>query len=310
MKVFIYGAGRVGRALGRAIQDHPGGELKLCGAWNRTFARAFETSRLLDVEVSAGDAVPDGLMRADVVILSVKDDVVEKTAGALARHLSHRQVLLHTSGSLPAQILDPKGIKAHMGCVHPLQALAHDDGDPRVLQGSFFAVEGDQEALACAERVALVAGGQPVSIASASKVYYHAAAVMAANYQTVLMDAACALMQEAGVDTATAVKMLVPLVSGTLSNLEALAHAEQSPGQGRAVVARALTGPVRRGDVGTVRKHMRAIDKLAKRKPEACADLPALYRALAQRATELAQQAELPPERAQALQKALGRAFS
>lgn len=306
--VFIYGAGRVGRALGRAIEAAgPGSGLTLVGAWNRRFARALRTSQLLDVPASAGDALPEGLPRADIVLMSVVDDAVADTAKALGRHLSARQILLHTSGSLSAQTMASDTMRAHVGCAHPLQALADDDGDPTPLQGAIFAVEGDQDALMAARRVAVATGGEPVEVRSSAKVLYHAAAVMSANYQTALVDVARTLLGQAGVDARTAIRMLTPLLEGTLTNLRALNDSDSTlddDEHGRRALARALTGPIRRGDAGTVKRHLKALKKLAKRDPQT-QDLPQLYRLLGRHALDLAVRADLREEDAQQLRALL-----
>jgi predicted short-subunit dehydrogenase-like oxidoreductase (DUF2520 family) len=307
LKVFVYGAGRVGRSLGLAIEQDGAQPLQLCGAWNRSFSRALETSGLLDVEVSAGDAVPEAFTRADVIIMSVPDDAVVSTANALARHLGHKQILLHTSGSLACGVMASPLMKAKLGCVHPLQALARPGGDPGRLRGSTFAIEGEGSALEAARAVALAAGGTPVEIPSGAKVCYHAAAVVSANFITVLVDMAAELLSEAGVDASTGIEMLMPLLEGTLGNISELNRslsAEGAEGAGLKALSQALTGPVRRGDVGTVKKHLKGIKRLAAKEPRA-ADLPDLYRLLAARATAISARGDLDEASAQALLAAL-----
>ncbi len=274
MKIFVWGAGRVGRSLARALSDADG--MELVGAWNRTFSRALETSQLVDTEVSAGDALPDTFQKADVVILSVVDDAVAQTAALLAPHLGRRQVLLHTSGSLPSTVMAVEGMRAALGGCHPLQALADPNGDPDKLRGSTFAIEG--AGIEAARAVAMAVGGKPLAIATEGKVAYHAAAVLSANYLTVLVDAACDLLESAGVAPDAGIDILQPLLQGTLDNL---ARCNQAGGDGRKALAQSLTGPVRRGDAGTVRAHRKALRKLPAK------DLLPLYELLTARAAEI-----------------------
>ncbi len=345
IKVFILGAGRVGRAIGRAIVDQaarrqtparnpspteastaappsgdeadpaapPSGDeadpaaLYLIGAWTRTPAAAIATAALLGVEITSGPPLPD-LQAAVLIIMSVPDDAIADLAARLAPLLTPDQILLHTSGSHPASTMASDAMRAHLGGVHPLQALADPHGDPDLLRGATFAVEGDPEAIDAARLVALAVGGNPVAIPSEAKVFYHAAAVVSANYITVLVDAARDLLAEAGVDARAGIQMLMPLLKGTLDNLQ---HLNDNPTDdphdpGLRALSMALTGPVRRGDVGTVRRHLDAIDDLARRRPEA-ADLPALYRLLAARAAAIARRGDLPDDLADALDRALKR---
>lgn len=295
MRVFIYGAGRVGRSIGRALIARPDSGLEVIGAWNRTFAAALASSLVLDTPVSSGDLLPEDFPRADVVLLTVVDDAVVETARRLAPHLSRKQILLHTSGSLPSTVMAVDGMPASLGGCHPLQSLAARDGNPDLLHGATFAIEGDARGLEAARALAAAVGGEAIALSDpASKVYYHAAAVVAANYLTVLVDAAATLHAAAGIDARTSVRILAPLLRGTLDNL--LAHAaEDSNLDGRAALASSLTGPVARGDAGTVVAHLNAITRLAKKEPDA-ADLPDLYRALLRRAIQMAERVHVDPE--------------
>ncbi len=311
LRVFVYGAGRVGRSIARAIEHcEPHHNVEINGAWNRSFARAFETSRILNVETFAGDSIPEPLRQADVILLSVLDDTVVTTASLLARHIGARQVLLHTSGSLGGDAMQTPLLKAHQGSCHPLQALASSQGDPERLKGATFAIDGDEQAQKAALRIAQASGGKPLVLAPGQKALYHAAAVIAANYTTVLMDAARTLMEQAGVDAATSNEILLPLLTGTLHHIEH--HTQQQrevytddPNKaGHQALALSLTGPVRRGDTKTVRRHLKKLDALAKRE-ESFADLPELYRLLARRGLALARHAELSSDAADSLEKAL-----
>lgn len=303
MRVFIYGAGRVGRSIGRALQARPERGIEVIGAWNRSFGAALATSLVLDAPVSSGDVLPEDFPRADVVLLSVVDDALPEMALRLAPHLSRKQVLLHTSGSLASTVLAVEGMPASLGSCHPLQSLALRDGSPDLLDGATFAVEGDPRGLAAARELAEAVGGEVIELADpGAKVFYHAAAVVAANYLTVLVDAAATLNAAAGIDARTSVRILAPLLQGTLDNLVAHANSDED---GRDGLAASLTGPVARGDAGTVKAHLAAMARLARREPDA-ADLPDLYRALLRRAIAMASRTRLDAETVEALKKVSG----
>ena len=296
--VFIYGAGRVGRSLARALEEADAAHsVQVTGAWNRTFARAVASSRMLAAPVSAGDALPEQLPASDVILACVVDDAILDVVSGLARHLTAKQTLLHTSGSLPANIMAVPGMSAHLGSCHPLQSLAEDLGNPGRLRDATFAVEGDDHAIQVATRLAFAVGGKPLRLAPGTKAYYHAAAVVAANYTTVLADAACTLLDAAGVESGTAIDILLPLLEGTLHNLRVMHSTQQDTkrgGDGWESISASLTGPVRRGDAGTIEQHLKAIDRLAKKRPDA-RDLPQLYRLLTRRAAEVAIRGGLDP---------------
>lgn len=310
IKVFLYGAGRAARSLGRAIEADQGRSgVQLNGAWNRSFPRALQTSQLLDVEVSSGDAVPEAMRKADVILLGVPDDAIAPVAALLAPHLGRRQVLLHCSGSLAGEVMRGAQMRCWLGSCHPLQALAQSEGDPEKLAGATFAIEGDPEAMEAARRLVQAVGGRPLELHHDHKALYHAAAVMSANYMTVLVDAACEMLGEAGIDATTSVDILLPLLRGTLDQLEAQHHRQAhdpdpDADPGRVALSHAITGPVRRGDVGTVARHLKALDKLAQQRASA-SDLPALYRLLGRRALRVVRREHLELEQCKALEVAL-----
>lgn len=287
---FLIGAGKVGMSIARAAV---GSRWRLLGVQSRTAAEVERASRLLSVPCSC-DLDVERLRAADLVLMPVVDDQVVAVSRTLAATLSPRQCLVHTSGSLASAAMASPLMHAHLASCHPLQALANPDGSPDKLREVYFAVEGDPVARTLAAELAVTCGGRPVDIDPAGKVLYHAAAVMAANFLTVLVDAASELTVEAGVaDTGTAVAMLLPLLEGTVDNLRATRE-----GGGRPTLAATMTGPVRRGDVGTVDDHLHALHRLADRKAES-ADLPNLYAALTRRAVTLAAEAGLDPQTAQ-----------
>lgn len=303
MRIFIYGAGRVGRSLARAIEqrgaDHG---LTLTGTWNRSFKRAFQTSRLVQAPASSGDILPEPFAKSDAIFLTVTDDAIAPMAERLAPHLKPHQQLIHTSGSLASTHMRQAAPNTPLGSCHPLQSLASDDGDPDLFQGSTFAVEGDPGALETASRVAEAVGGEPLTIRPAGKTAYHAAAVVSANYLTVLVDAARTLCADAGVSPRDAVRILAPLLQGTLHNLIHMVEDTDpdQPDEAVEAIARSLTGPVRRGDAITVKRHLKTLKRLEANTDDA-ADLTATYTLLARRALTMAERAGLGDDDAEAL---------
>jgi predicted short-subunit dehydrogenase-like oxidoreductase (DUF2520 family) len=155
------------------------------------------------------------------------------------------------------------------GSLHPLQAFADVETALATLPNSFFFLEGDDEAVDVLRSLVISLEGRPVRIDSASKVLYHAAATAASNYLVTLLDYATGLMVKAGVPPDVALPALLPLVQGTVRNLDAVGLPD------------ALTGPIARGDVGTVRAHLDALRR-------APGDLVRVYVALARKTVEVA----------------------
>src|SRR5256884_828691 len=262
--VGIIGPGRAGLGLGLALaRDGSGG-----GLYGR---RKQAIPYPLGLTVGAADAPPPPawLAQAGVVILAVRDDAIRPLAEALARGGAVRaeHVVLRLSGVQGQEALGhlvPS--RAALGSLHPLQTIADPERAPERLRGAWAAVEGMPRALDAAERIARALGMRPFRLTGKAKAIYHAGAVFASNYFVVVEAVAQRLLRHAGLSDAEAWQALRPLVEGTFENLS-----RQEP-------MAALTGPVERGDVATIRRHLDALTH----------DDAVLYRALGRAALELA----------------------
>jgi predicted short-subunit dehydrogenase-like oxidoreductase (DUF2520 family) len=268
VKVAIIGAGVLGTALGLLLRKAGYAIATVCSRTKRSAQLAAEV-------IGEGEVIGDpGLAAqgADLVLLAVPDRMIPSVSiqvvsgGALRRGA----VVAHLAGGLPAAVLT--GVRAaggHRGSMHPLQTFAEVDTAVRSLPDSFFFLEGDPEAVEVLRTVVVALDGRPIEIRGEAKALYHAGAAAASNFFVALMDYATGLLVRAGVPSQDALGALLPLVKGTLANLETVGL----PG--------ALTGPISRGDVGTVRRHLAALES-------APGDLLRLYRALGRKTVEVA----------------------
>ena len=220
----------------------------------------------------------------ELVILAVPDDAIAAVAGGL--RLYSGQAMIHTSGLLGAEVLAPAmAAGTQVGSFHPLVAFADTERAVAALRGATIAVEGDDQLVDLLARMAEALGATPVRLPAGVKAAYHAAAVLAAGGFVALLDAIAELGRVVGLDEAGALAVYGPLVEGTLGNARALG------------IRAALTGPMTRGDAGTVVAHLAA---LAQHAPGV---LP-LYRAAAEREIALAEaRGALAPERAAELRR-------
>ncbi|MFI5200239.1 MAG: Rossmann-like and DUF2520 domain-containing protein, partial [Candidatus Limnocylindrales bacterium] len=208
------------------------------------------------------------LDEVELVILTVPDDALAPLAAGLK--LYGGQALVHTSGALGAEVLRPAmAAGTQIGSFHPLVAFADTERAVAALQGATVAVEGDDQLVALLAEMAEAIGAHAVRLAPGSKSAYHAAAVLAAGGFDALLDAIAELGRVAGLDEAGALAIYGPLVEQTLGNARALG------------IGAALTGPIVRGDIGTLEAHLATLHRHA----PAVVDL---YRAVAQREIALA----------------------
>ncbi|MBI2930863.1 MAG: DUF2520 domain-containing protein [Planctomycetes bacterium] len=257
--VAIIGAGHTGRALGRALA-RAGWEIG--GVSCRTPARAREAVAFIGSGRPFDDPVR-AAAEADVVLVTVPDGAVAQV-GASLRPTSGA-VIAHTCGALSAEVLAPVRARgAHAGALHPLRSFADPALAAERFPGTWCAVDGDPAAVTCLESMVRAVGGIPMRVDSARKPLYHAGAVFASNYLVAILEAALRLFEAAGVDRAVAKEPLRNLARGALENVE------------RVGIPAALTGPIDRGDVDTVRAHVAALREAAPGLHEAYAALARL----------------------------------
>ncbi len=203
--------------------------------------------------------------RAELVLLAVPDDSIEASCRELvaAHALARGSLVAHCSGALSSVSLAParRELGCHVASFHPLQSFPTVEAALLSLPGSYCFDEGDQVALAALEELGAAIGVHCVRIDTRHKALYHAAAVMACNYLTGLLDAALSLAASAQIERRTAWQALEPLIRATVDNISELG------------AEAALTGPIARGDHETLRTHLAVLDRSAR-------ELSDLYRAL------------------------------
>ncbi|HEY4179712.1 MAG TPA: DUF2520 domain-containing protein [Kofleriaceae bacterium] len=277
---FIVGAGPVATALAGALRL---GGVPVLGLWARKPAAARAAGSTAGV-AAFSSAPPDILLEAEVVILAVRDGAIADVAQMLLGTglINKRHVLLHCAGASSASELlgAAVGKVRGIGTLHPLSAIADGKTAMRTLKGTVFGVEGDDVGRVIAATLVGNIGGVVLPLEGAQMASYHAAAAFASNYVVATIDAAAAVLAAVGIPADQAARALVPLARGALDNI-----AEKGTTNG-------LTGPVRRGDVQTIQRHL---DALAQK-----SELAELYRALARRAVEIAARLDGPdaPDRA------------
>jgi predicted short-subunit dehydrogenase-like oxidoreductase (DUF2520 family) len=281
----IVGAGAVGTALGAAL--HRAGWPVVAVA-SRDEARRERFRNLVPGARGFAEA-PAILDEVELVILAVPDDAVEQLAGEL--RLYGGQALVHTSGVLGAEVLEPaRAAGTQIGAFHPLVAFADTERAIAAFHGATVAVEGDDQLASLLADMAEAIGATAVRLAPGSKAAYHAAAVLAAGGFVALLDAIAELGAAAGLDEQGSLAVYGGLIEQTLGNARALG------------IRAALTGPMTRGDVGTLARHLDALARLAP------AALP-LYRAAAEREVALAEsRGSLAPEAAESMRRLLAMA--
>jgi predicted short-subunit dehydrogenase-like oxidoreductase (DUF2520 family) len=269
--ISIIGAGRVGQTLGRLARDAGYEVADVVCLSRRKAARAARF-------IGAGrplQASGARLSGADLVLIATPDDKVKEAARLIEANIERafRPVVLHTSGVLESSALGSLAARGlSVGSCHPLQTFESPARTLALVEGSYFCVEGDPRAVRAARSLVRRIGARSFRVDTHMKSLYHAAAVMASGGVAALFDISLEMLGRCGLGEREAAHVLLPLVEGAVANVRAVGP------------ARALTGPVRRGDAGTVERNIKAL-------ADADSDWLEIYRRLAAHSIEMAERA-------------------
>jgi predicted short-subunit dehydrogenase-like oxidoreductase (DUF2520 family) len=278
------GAGRMGLALGAALVEAEAvDELVFFGRSAEAPPHPlFDRAGFVRYRPGYGP-LPE---TAALLVLAVPDDVVHEVANLVAVAGPHppRCAAVHLSGALSTDVLAPLAAAGYpVGSIHPLQTVADPWSGAGRLRGCAYALAGDPAALMATRRLVAALHGIPLVIPPNLRPLYHAAAVFASNYVLAAAALVARTLAEAGISEDDALQAVLPLMRGTMDNVEQLGFGA------------ALTGPVARGDVDTVRLHLSRLSSGERR----------LYSALGMETVRLARAAGLDPARASALESLL-----
>jgi predicted short-subunit dehydrogenase-like oxidoreductase (DUF2520 family) len=247
--ITLIGAGAVGTSLALALHAHA---YPLRTIVSRTDAAA----RSLAKRVQSRAFLPIGELRLPedgIVFIAVPDDALGDVVERLSASIDgvSAAVVMHTSGALPAGVLGPlRESGAAIGSFHPLMLFPRGRSTGAELTKCPVAIEGDERALDAARKIARALKAKPFLVPPEKKSLYHIAAVFASNYFVTLLSAVERTGAALDLPRSEIIPLFLPLIRQTLD-----AVLESSP---RA----ALTGPIKRNDRDTVRRHLDALREL------------------------------------------------
>ncbi|MEQ9310391.1 MAG: DUF2520 domain-containing protein [Balneolaceae bacterium] len=220
----IIGNGRLGGALSRALNE-----------------AGYKVMEVYD----KGESIKN---LGDWIFIATPDSEISKVVSDLTfkfKNLDGKNIF-HSSGTISYSILEElQKLGAETACFHPLQAITNKTDS---FKGIYFDLEGDEEAVSTLERLAENLGAKSIRVTPKEKELLHISAVMASNYLVTLADMAIQVSGASGIPQRTLVDALLPLMESSLKNLTELTPSE------------ALTGPISRGDVQTIQKHIKLLE--------------------------------------------------
>lgn len=243
-RVAIVGAGNLGSALALALQ-RAGYAIEAVIARSR--GESLKKAQKLAKQVGAVASTDLSGVRAELIWFCVPDAAIARAARSLAEKVEWRgRVALHSSGALSSDELAAlRSRGAAVGSVHPLMTFVR--GSRPSLAGVPVALEGDPAAVRLARRVVQDVGGHAYSIRKKDKAAYHAWGTFASPLFTALLATTEQVAVLAGVNRKAAKQRMIPIVLQTLANYAAFG------------AAGAFSGPIVRGDVDTVKRHLRVL---------------------------------------------------
>lgn len=243
--VGLVGAGKVGVVLATALARAGHTVVSVWDPVDVAVQRAHQT--LGDFQVAR---TPADMTDVDLVLLAVPDDALPGLVDTLVTGRANwtGMSVAHVSGRYGRTVLDPLiALGAETFALHPAMAFSGDrDTELERIVGARFAVTAEEDARESAESLVRDMGGIPFAVAEADRILYHAAMAHASNHLVTLIVQATAMLHEVGIEDASTV--LRPAVAAALENALHLGFT-------------GATGPIVRGDVGTVGEHLRAIGR-------------------------------------------------
>ncbi len=254
MRIGFIGAGKMGSALGLYFKTLG---YEIAGYYSRRAASTEYASEM--TESKAYSSIEDLVAASDVIFMTVTDGQIASVAESILSLSLSGKYICHCSGVLSSQVFSNLGERGAYGIsIHPYMAIHDPIAASKELFHTLFTIEGDEEAV---QGFLLLFDALPnriLRIKAEDKVSYHASAVMAGNLLLGLLKSSQDLLMSCGFSEEDARDLLIPYM------IENLRNAENSGIEG------ALTGPLERGDMGTLQKHMSVMTE----------DEAAVYRAL------------------------------
>lgn len=244
MNIGFIGAGRVGCSLGKYFVE---GGYTVAGYADCDTDAAVDAAAFTHTKYYAG--VEELVHDSDMVFVTVSDDVIGDLWNQIKNMPIAKKIICHTSGSVASTIFSGISLTGAFGySVHPLYAVHSKKTSYRELSHAVFTIEGDKEKLPVIRELFESLGNQVEVIDADVKPKYHAAAVFASNYVTALAGISTKLLKECGFSDKTAEQAYLPLMRGNIENIA------------QSGVYDALTGPIERNDVTTIKRHKACLD--------------------------------------------------
>ncbi|MCK4352816.1 DUF2520 domain-containing protein [candidate division WOR-3 bacterium] len=234
LRIGIIGPGRVGTALSKAFKcaGH-----KIAGIASRKREDALKCMKITGCDYWSSNA-QDIAKISDLVLITVPDSSIKDVVKEIKPVLNPDTILVHTSGTLPANIL---GVKRSLS-MHPIVSFAGGELPDK----SYFSIEGDID---IGKKLVKSIGGIPIVISANQKPLYHSALNFGASYLLTILNIGCKLLKKSGLKSGE--EVILSLAITALDNAKRLG------------IKKSFTGPIKRGDTEIIKKEINALKEMA-----------------------------------------------
>lgn len=248
-KLSIIGCGRIGKTLGRLWHE------RSCFQIQDVLNRSLVSAKQAVSFIGEGRAISaySEMEEADCIMISTVDQSIVDCAVLLMETgcVKRGTIVFHCSGSLSSTILGGlEASGARIASIHPIKSFADPELAVSSFAGTYCGVEGDKTACDFLSKVLSQCGATVFSIKREDKLLYHAGSVIVCNYLVALIEAGLVCYEQAGIDRDEALRIMQPIMAGTIANVVRLGTAQ------------ALTGPIARGEAGIVEQQCQALERL------------------------------------------------
>jgi len=253
VKIGFVGAGKVANAFGLYLTSK---KINVEYVYSKTNASALKMAKL--TFSCYCETIKELVGKSDVVFITTGDSEIANVSDIIASefrlesdretYVLKEKTFIHMSGALTSdELLILRKLGANCYSLHPLQSFAESGKALSELATTVFSIEGDTQNENI-NRILTAMGNKIIKLSKENKVKYHIAACISSNYLVTLLNSSIEIFGEIGIDRDTAIKALMPLINGAVSNFESFSSED------------ALTGPIKRGDYKTIERHVNDLE--------------------------------------------------
>jgi predicted short-subunit dehydrogenase-like oxidoreductase (DUF2520 family) len=262
--ILIIGAGRLGTTLAAVLTIKPAPDLRVSYITSRTEKSLLEAKEIIGKhgrEIIFTKDMFEGVKNCSIIFICTPDDEIENVCNNIVKNAGSGlkgKYFIHFSGSKRLEVLkNAKKLGAHVASIHPMKSFASITDSISTMNGTVYGITFTEahpyreymEAKHIITNIVGSLGGTAVEVKDDDKPLYHAAACVASNYLVTLVNYAVEINERIGIKPEDSLKGLVGLIESTINNIKKLG------------TKKALTGPIARGDLGTLKEHLENFKK-------------------------------------------------